>query len=213
MVININGKRVESPDRWEDPLLTTDKYQQIVGWEPDKELADRDYFKLFRILSGTDYKKFENSDHNKAELWDIVKWVIETPFPKSDTVPKIFFYKDQEIIVPREIKFLSPGQNIHARQELDKAIILRTKEGKFVDCNCYSILVAIFLQPLIDKKEFNFQRAKEIEKDIAQMNITKIRPIGFFLLKRVLNFGESSILTWLKTLINPTRNVKRLSLS
>ncbi len=207
----INGKRVKYSDCWDN--TTTRQYQRIVSWDADKALIDRDYFKLFGIISDTYYKSFQNTTENKATLWQIVSWVIDDPFPKFE-VPKLLKIRGKYISVPRETRLLSIGQNIHARQELDKAIVLRNKEsGKFVDCDCYSIIVAIFIQPLVDGGEFDFDKAKELEKEIAEMPITLIKPIGFFLLKHVLNRGKSSIWTWLKTRISPIKKERTLLLN
>ena len=205
MVVDINGQRIKYYDSWDS--TTTKQYQGIVGWEPEKELIDRDYFKLFKVLYG-DYKSFAKD--NEPKLWELVRWVIDLPFPKLEA-PKLLKIRGKYVSIPEDIKLLSIGQNIHARQEIDKAIILRNKEtGKFIDCDCYSIVVAIFLQPLVDGGEFDFNKAKELEKEIAEMPITSIRPIGFFLLTDVLKYGTRPEKTWLQILLNQGKKLKRM---
>jgi len=208
MVVRINDEKINCPERWEQ--LTTDQYQKIVGWDTDKELTDRDYFKLFNILSKREYPSFVDTPENQFTLLGIVEWVLYQPFPYLELHETIEI-RDRTIAVPREIKLLSIGQNIHARQEIDKAVVLRNREtGKLIDCSCYSILVAIYLQPLVDGGDFDFKKAQVLEREIASMPIVEVRAIGFFLLNHVLMRGQSSIPTWRKILTNLIRKEKRL---
>lgn len=218
MVITLDGNRVESPDRWEDPKLTTAKYQEIVKWDYDKELADRDYFKLFKINTGLEYSSFRDTPENKAEIWNAVRWVVETAFPETVT-PLVFDFQGKLINVPRELRMLSIGQNIKARQTLDKSVVLVDKEsGALIDFSCYSMIVAIYLQPLVYPTQnpkigtggFDWVEAQKLELVIREMPIYLIKPIGFFLLKNVLGYGQKPARNWLQILTNLKEKFRRM---
>lgn len=208
MVAILNGEKVEAPECWDN--LSTKQYEDIVRWEPETPLAERNFLKLLAILTNKDFKLFKDTAENEVTLWNIVGWVTEQPFPSME-VPKVLQIGEKIIDVPREIVLLSTGQNIHARQEIDKGLVLTDKEtGKLIDCSSYAILTAIYLQPLYDNAKFNFRSAQALAKKIEQMPITLIRPIGFFLLSRVLKHGKTSVWQWLSSSISRIRRRGRL---
>lgn len=187
MVVRINGKSVELPASFES--LKTRQYEKLLTWDRDKQVADRDYFKLFCILADQEFSGIKADSLNELTLWHCVRWVLEEHFPK-DPIPKFIDINGKSIDIPKKIQLLSIGQNIQARQIIDKSVVLTDEKGNILDCNCYSMIVAIYLQPLIDGKKFSFERAKELAKDIGELPITTVRPIGFFLLKSVLKSGK-----------------------
>jgi hypothetical protein len=211
-IVTINGEDVVYSECWHN--LSVKQYQEFLRWEPEKPIEDRNYFELFSILAGKKYASFKDTYENQQTLWNIVNWIIETPLPGNE-LPKVLQIEGRETIdVPREIKYLSIGQNICARQVIDKALVFKNKQtGEFLDADCYSMVVAIYLQPLLEKAEFDLKKAKALEPLIASMPITLIRPIGFFLLKPVFPSGKSFIPKWLKTLISRKERRKKLSLS
>lgn len=184
MVITLNGERKEMASSWME--LSTRHYERLIP-ELSKQIDERDYFKIFQILTDTNFKGYEPTSENEVTIWNAVKWIVEEQFQFSEVLPKVLSFKDQIITIPKKIKALSIGQNIALKQVLERS--------KFMDENI-SIAVAIYLQPLIDGSKFNSDRVSEIKKDIEQMPVYLIRPIGFFLFKSVYPHGNGQVSYW-----------------
>lgn len=199
MGLKINGVEYECADSWDK--TKTRQYQRIVReWDQDKPVEERNFFKLFGILTDSNFSSFNASIENELKIWHCVEWVTRDGFPERSI--KTFTVGDKTVDIPQEIKYLSIGQNIHARQALEKSATLVDKDGNIVDCDCYSLLVAIYIQPLIDGGVFNFQKAKELEKVIAEMPITEVRSVGFFLLQNAVQYGKRRVKRWNQTRTN-----------
>lgn len=192
MVIRINGERKEVPSCFEE--ITTLQYEKIVKeWELDKPIEERDYFKLFNILTDSNFTAVESTPELEATIWNVIRWIVEQPFYFSEELPKVLKINEVIVDIPRDIRGLSIGQNIHLKQALSKS--------KYVEANL-SEAVAIYLQPLYDKKKFNYDRAVELKKEIEQMPVYLIRPIGFFLFKNVNQHGSGLTIFLKKMKIN-----------
>lgn len=161
------------PQSWSE--VTVDQYQKIV--------QTTDLITVFSILCDKDYKTLSNRVNPDLEriLFDCVRFVSEQAF-KAHEVPKVLTIDGKELIVPKRIGGLSIGQSIHVRQKL---------EGCRVYEECISLAVACYLQPLYHRTDFDFDKALELEQVILKMPITKIYPIGFFLLKPLTNSGSN----------------------
>ncbi len=195
----LNGKDYRCVSCWEK--MTTGQYQRIFKeWEMDKEIVDRDFFKLFSILSNSEFTALEATPENEVTIWNAIKWVVEVS-PNFKELPKVLKFGLRIIDVPDEVGELSIGQNIHLKNELQG---IKYKEEKI------SIAAAIFLQPLIDEKPFDMRRAKILANEIEQMPITLIYPIGFFLLSRALQGGTGTTPIWLPTLSSLKLKLKRM---
>ena len=163
-------------------LKTHHYIRMLREWEDGTPIEDRDYFKLFCILTDDKFTAFENTLENQVSLTNLLGWVIAEPFEFSDKPPKVLMFHGKPVDIPEHPRELSIGQNIILRRDyIDKS--------KHLEENV-SIATAIYLQPLIDNSLFKISRAKEIAKEIEEMPINLIYPIGFFLLSRALKFGE-----------------------
>jgi hypothetical protein len=173
---------------WEE--LKTYQYIRILKeWEDGSDIADRDYFKLFDILTDGKFTSFEKTVENEVTLINLIGWVITQPFEFSQELPKVLVIGDKVIDIPRHPRELSIGQNIHLRRDY---IEKTTKIGENI-----AIATAIYLQPIVDNSLFSLKRAQEICKEVEQMPINLIYPIGFFLLESAMRFGQRPEKTWL----------------
>ena len=194
MVVKLNGTNYNCPVCHEE--RTIGEYQRVTEhWDQSRDVADRDYFKLFCLLTNTDYKSFHATSENEVTIWNAIKWFIEMPFPVRG-VPKALKVGDKILLIPKKIESLSIGANIHLRQIADKSNRLVNDKGEVLEYTCYSMAVAIFLQPIYDERPFDFDRAQELEKLILDMPAYLIRPIGFFLLANASKSGASSAKHW-----------------
>lgn len=161
----------------------------LKEWEDGSDIADRDYYKLFDILTDGLYTGFDRTVENQVSLIDLIGWVITEPFEFGKDLPKVLNFKGKFIDIPRSPRELSIGQNIHLRRDY-------VEQSKKIEENI-AIATAIYLQPIIDNSLFKMPRAIEICKEIEEMPINLIYPIGFFLLQRSLRFGMRPEKTWL----------------
>jgi len=198
--IKINDKKYLYASSYEE--LTVRHYIKICKWEPEKDVADRDYVKLLGILIDKDFASMSDTIENEVTLIDAIGWVVFSQFEFSKEVPKVLKGSTWIVDVPTNIKALPIGQNIHVRREIEKAEVL---------ADAIPMACAIYLQPLIDKTKFDLNRAKEIAKEIEQMSIALIHPLGFFLLTHVLKPGNSSVKTWHRESFSLSKMLRGLS--
>lgn len=166
----VNGKKIECPSCYEE--LTTGGYQRALFWDDDKpDVADRDFFKLFSILTETDYAGITQTPENEVSIWNAVGWYVTQPFRFSTELPKALEINRKIVDVPKGVGHISIGQNIHLRRLIEKS--------KYVEENI-SMAVAIALQPEYDGKPFDIDRAKQLEKIVLDMPICLTYPVGFF---------------------------------
>lgn len=200
VAVKLNGTRFDCPSSWME--ITTGQYIKVVKeWDRDKDIADRDYFKLFNILTDGKFTGHQNTTENDITILSCVGWVITEDFMFDKKLPKVLDIAGKVIDIPKHPGELSIGQNIHLRRDfMDKSELLEEN---------IAIATAIFLQPLIDGKKFHVERAKELAKDIEKMPAYLIYPIGFFLLKRVQSFGMPSVRIWSQIKTNLRQMLKR----
>jgi len=193
MVLNLNGTRKEIPSCYEQ--LTTRQYELLIP-EFALEAKDRDHFKIFQIICGTDFKDYHATSENEVTIWNAIRWIYEQPFEFGD-MPKVIRIvegeKDRVVTIPTKITKLSIGQNIVLKQIISKA--------KYLEENLSSA-TAVYLQPLFDDAKFDEDRADELKKTIEEMPVYLIRPIGFFLLTNASKPGKMQTNLWQKILSN-----------
>lgn len=180
--IKANGVKYHCPSSWKE--VTVEQYIRIMKeWDPDKDIADRDYFKLLQILVGKNFAGLERTVDNELALVDMVGWVITEPFKFDTALPKALSFMGRNIYIPKDPSELPIGQNIHLRRYIEKSELIEEN---------IAIATAIYLQPIIDGKSFHVERAQELAEEFNKMPVWLIYPIGFFLLNRASNFGTSS---------------------
>lgn len=189
---SFGSKSINIPDSWDK--LTTDQYQRIVKTVKDQETKptrtheDKQAYllELFSILSGIDNIKLGATVDGALEQKLILasQFITTTKAEFSKDIPFYFDLDGERVEVPTRLQKLSIGQNIHVQL---KAEGVRTYD------EIISFAIAVYLQPLIDKKPFDYYRVLEIEKKVKQLPITKTYGLGFFLLKSRSGFGVNLI--------------------
>lgn len=198
---NKGKEKVSCPERWDE--VSVDQFQRII-----REWDGQDWLQIFSILSGLNVNDIRTSTDHKLEtaLYQCIQFVFakseleDLPIPEEMTLRPIWL-SDAPLVcdvvkIPKKIGKLTIGQAIQARKLLEGTKDIR---------ECISSVTAIYFQPLIDKTDFDFLRAMEIEQVIAKMPITKIYPIGFFLVRRLNEYGRkpdyiwNRIRTWMRT--------------
>ena len=199
--VKLNGEKYSCPSCW-DEMKVRHYIRIIKEWEDGTDIADRDYFKLANILMDGKFTSFENTADNQVTLINLVGWVITEPFDFSKDLPKVLRFKDKNISIPEDPRDLSIGQNIHLRRDYIE------KSNKLEEN--IAIATAIYLQPIIDDSLFKMNRAEAIAKEIEDLPITLIYPIGFFLLNRAMKFGMPPEKTLLPIKTNLKKTLKKM---
>jgi len=201
MVMSFGELRKKFPDCYE--ALTLEQYQRLfTHWDLDKEVHERDYFKLITILAG--FKIEDRTPEKEEAVYQLTRWINEQPFPYSKEVPKFVVIDNRSIEIPKELGGLSVGQNIMLRQLVDKS--------KYLE-ECFSMAIAIYLQPLFDKAPFSYSRAKEFERVIRGMKAKDMYGLGFFLSSRVMRSGWKPSKSLSRTLTSLKQTLKKMLLT
>jgi hypothetical protein len=193
-LVTNNRDKIKCPAGWHE--VTTDIAQKIAQWSGDK-------IELFNILTGTNYAKIKADTSLGSAFFDVINFVY-FPSPVANApLPKVLQIDRGHIIeIPKKVGSLSIGQAIAVRERLEQVdarinAIIETQPNKFCFKDGFrydeaiSFAVAVYLQPLYDKAEFDLERAKNLEQFILQMPITEIYPVGFFLLSQHLKRGSA----------------------
>lgn len=177
--------------------MTVEQFQNIVGkWDFE------DWIQVFSIITGLKATDIASSSDGSVEgaLYEAIAFLLDKrEWEKLNTLPipktlelRPLWQKDCPLLVdtvtiPRKLGGMTIGQKIQARKSIEDVKDIR--EG-------LSIVTAIYLQPLIDKGKFDMLRVIEIESVIAKMPLTRIYPIGFFLLRQLRITGNWRTKLW-----------------
>lgn len=170
---------MQLPTHWGE--VTTKQYQRMHSdWDSN------DLVKLFSILTGIEYKTLSDTKDPDLEeaLVGATMFVYDTSpgFKQADPPPFVTINK-KKVRIPRNIGALSIGQNIHVREQMDSA--------KVFD-ELISFATAMYLQPLYDETDFDYVRATMLHEEILKLPISETYPVGFFLLRPLMNSGQST---------------------
>ncbi len=204
VVTNKGRKEITVADCWlPDDKSDPPKIKPCQTWQFIKMASEwdgSDLVQLFSILSGMEYKALRDTHDYVLEeqLLNATKFVYEEPMAfKEAKVPHWITINSRQVRIPAHIGGLSIGQSIHVRQALDK---VKTWE------ELLAFVVAIYIQPIYDEADFDYHRAMELEQDILKLPITETYPLGFFLLKPLMKYGQSTM-TRLSLLILRLQNL------
>lgn len=186
IVVTANeDKKLHCITCWEE--CSTGMFERIVDeWEPDKPKEERSPVLLFSILTGTDYKITLQAQDDELEtaIYQCVAFVyVQEMFFKDEDHPEIIEINDKRIVIPTKLGSMTVEQNMLMRRAL---------EGKRLEANI-SLAMAVYLQPLVDGTEFDFDRALLLREKIKAMPIWQTYSIGFFFLSKLRPFGSSGL--------------------
>lgn len=176
-------KKITLPNCWSE--LPTGVYQRIM-----KEWDKKDIVQLFSILSGKDYKVLHDTKDPDLEqrLYDSIQFLYESePKFKEAELPKFFIFDKHYIPIQKDATALTIGQSVIVRQRLDEA----SSYDELI-----SIAIAVYIQPLADRSEFDPFKAFDLEEKIKELPITETYPLGFFLLRPLMKPGKITGNKW-----------------
>src|SRR5688572_24332993 len=110
-MVALNGREYSCPSSWsgedgKEPMKTR-HYQRIIKeWDQDLPVADRDYFKLFSILTDTAFDGFFNTLENQVKIEAAVAWVVLENFHFAKKFPDSLEIGGKQITLPKKLKTL-----------------------------------------------------------------------------------------------------------
>jgi len=199
--LEVNDKKKVTPICWEEAKAC--EFVSIMNaWHKDINQLE-----IFALLTGMQLRTVEesNAEDLDAAVYQVAAFVFNEPQRfRALPVPNKIIVHGREISIPTKIEKLTISQNFHMRRYMAMS--------KNLECLIVKA-TAIYLQPLVDEMPFDLDSAKALEHDIGLMDLEDVFPIGFFLLKRLNNYGISGVsfsnlirIVWTKT----TLMMKRL---
>lgn len=187
-VLKVNGETKSCPMCWESDAATTDIFQRLKTIPSDQ----LNLLRAFSVLIGQDYTDVANSRDKllEAAMYQCASFVLtQDEYFRHIEPPKVIKLRDKNILIPRDMGELTIEQNMHIRKAM-------YKPGTALE-TLISFAMAVYLQPLVDEKPFNLKAARELEKEILSMPISKTFPIGFFFLSKLNESGQPGLLSLL----------------
>jgi hypothetical protein len=190
LVLNANGTdKLTCITCWEE--CNTRTFQSIYrDWEPEiKEFKYRNPVILFSLLTGTQYTALlKNTDEDiELAIYQCTAFVYDSDTTWKQAQNNIIKLRDKIIMVPKKLGSLTIEQNMHIRRAMQTAKTLE---------ELISLACAVYLQPLVEGKDFNYDSAMQLEKEILDLPIWQTYSVGFFFLSKLNRYGKSGLLDW-----------------
>ena len=186
--------KLNIPDNWNQ--VSYSKAIQIL------ELDDLKPSSLISILTGIDEKIIRQSASKKQikALYDVFPYWSNFPVVDQPTMPYVIGFKNQAIAVKHDWSgAFDLGKVCTVGQIEDMLSIVRNSHSESMqDIDLFKIypsLIAIYLQALYDKSEYDYERAMEMVNDVSEglSIVVALNVGGFFLLNlHALTNGKSS---------------------
>lgn len=179
LVVIVNEERVKVPICWEE--VSTAMYQRLIQ-------SDNTPLGLFCALINKEFDSIRKtaSDEVEESIYRCTNFILEDkPDFLSADIPEYIIYKHKSYKIPKKLEALTLEQNMHVKNRMHSDIVMES---------LIAFTIAIYLQPILDGAEFNYDRALELEKEIEQMPIDQTYSIGFFYLSKLQNFGRGGLL-------------------
>lgn len=198
LVVVVNEERIKVPICWEE--VTTEMYQRLIQ-------SDNTPLGLFCALINKEFDSIRKtaSDEVEESIYRCTNFILDDkPEFLSADIPEYIIYKHKSYKIPKKLQALTLEQNMHVKNRMHDGIAVES---------LIAFTIAIYLQPILDAAEFDFDRALELEKEIEHMPIDQTYSIGFFYLSKLQNFGRSGLLFYsLRKQISKILNRKLLRL-
>lgn len=192
--LKIGEIKTNIPTSWDE--ITLRQYMDLGTYREDLNIL-----RLLSILTGVEYRTLlnVNADSFDDRIIDSIEF-IKTPLDIYTLEEKeTLNWRGREIIIP-DPSTHTIGQKLALQSKIRQ--LQETGEGSHAILVSYAI--AIYLQPLIDKSEFDDSRIEEIRKDVLTLPLVVAYPVGSFFLDGWIMFLRSSAST-----SHPTQPMKR----
>ena len=155
------------PENWAE--LTYKQFFEIIKL---RENAKTNNFELIRIILGLEKEKFDTlpMDFFVALERVLLEWISqEVDFQKKE-LPEVFWLKDKPVVLPSNIGGLSIAQYKDSQELFLDIQSKAEKEGRELKesemLELYPILLATYIQPILDSSEYSYKKADLLVADI-----------------------------------------------
>jgi hypothetical protein len=182
----LSGLEFEMPQCYGD--LTFDQFFQLRD-------AEDHPLELLPILSGIPRRTWEmcRDLFIDEKILPHMEWLKDKFDADSYLVPDFITIGGKQYPKPQGIGINTYGQKVALELAINKAVA----EGK-TDIDLFPYVIALYMQPIIDKTPYNQSRVDELVKETMQCKLSEGWPIASFFLSsysRLLKENEKSSLT------------------
>lgn len=195
--LKIGEIKTNIPTSWDE--ITLRQYMDLQTYREDLNIL-----RLLSILTGVEYRILlnVNADSFDERIMDSIEFIKEPIDIYTLEESDVLDWKGRELKVP-DPSTHTIGQKLALQSKIRQ--LQETGEGSHAILVSYAI--AIYMQPLIDKSEFDDTRVEEIRNDVLALPLVKAYPLGSFFLDGWIMFLRSSVNT-----SHPTQPMKRSGL-
>lgn len=211
--IKINGHKCMLPTAWEH--LTLKQFFELENWRIE---GTEDIVRLVSILVDKPYNFVSRVRTQGFEtvITNNIGWLAKGNFnPRKQRIGKEVMIAGHKVEVPRDLSACEWGQKISIDQEfqkieakyaqdvLSKAMYKKANTAKKrlsdiamnkIGYNQMTFILAVYLQPLYYKTDFELAKAKAFKLIIEEQNLIDLYPIGDFFLRRLRGYGRLRML-------------------
>lgn len=154
------------PQSWSE--ITYNQWQQLKVAESTEE--------VIKVLSGVSIEQIKAWGQSFImQVAPFLMWMNNQVDVKEWQTPDKFMGVD----VPKDIKVFSFGQKINFEQ------LMMDEHKKTGDVNnVLDKCIAIYMQPLVQRCEYDYDKAMEFSKEVGDQKFCEVYPVGGFFLSR-----------------------------
>lgn len=173
----LEGKSYSMPTSWKE--VTVKQFFQFKEWQK----TNGDFVKLLSILTGCDYDTMRKTKQLDVDdkLIPFMKWLEEPLTEKNAPKCSTLSFQGKQYEVPKDLGMYSLEQKIELKNRMLECI---TKTGDTIDC--IKIATAIYMQPIIQDKEYSAKEAEIIAEQFDDCKIVELYAVGGFFLKKLI---------------------------
>lgn len=173
----LEDKKYNMPTSWRE--VTVKQFFQFKSWQS----GDKNFVRLLSILTGVDYDVMRKSKQLDVDdkLIPFMKWLEEPLTEKNAPRCSTITIDDKKYDVPKDIGNYSFEQKIELKNRMIECI---NKTGDTLEC--LKIATAIYLQPIVEQKDFSIKAAELFVDKLDDCKIVEVYAIGGFFLKKLL---------------------------
>ena len=181
------------PENWGD--LSFRQLHEIVKL---KESETANNYELVRVILGLDKASFETLpiDFFLSLERVLLDWVSKEVDLQNKELPNVFWFRDKATLLPTNIGELSIAQYKDAQQIFTDLQELAKKQDREIleseMLGLYPLLLATYLQPILEGKEYNYKEADLLIADIWECAGLEVLAFANFFFHKVAHLRSGT---------------------
>lgn len=196
----IEGKEYSCPTSWKD--VTVKQFQELKAWDK------KDFIKLLSIITGVEYSIiFKTSELDvDTKLLPFLEF-LKKPLDVNN-LPAVSFLtiEGKQYDIPKNLDRYSFGQKIDATNAINDAI---EKTGDVY--NYISKVVAIYMQPIVQNRDYKTTEAVEFKSVIDKCSIVEAYTVASFFFRTFGVFSKEKPKPWYRRLMQNKKQQESIS--